>query len=102
MKTIMIVDDEPDVLELAKSCLQSEILDVVTASNSRQALERMDNEQTFDLILVNTPMPCSNKTALFSIQPKSKFEAGDVSNFLEKPFTKEQLLHFVNQKIGSS
>ena len=103
MKTIMIVDDESDILEKVKSCLESDDFDVVTATNSRNALEHMegDKEEDFGLILIDTPMPGSDKSALFSMKPKSKMDAdtGKMDDFLQKPFTKEQLLDFVKRKI---
>ena len=40
----MIVDDEVAVLEKVKTFLESDEVDVVTASNSRQALELMEKE----------------------------------------------------------
>ena len=95
----MIVDDEVAVLEKVKTFLESDEVDVVTASNSRQALELMEKEETFDLILINTPMPCSNKTALFSMKPSSKLTTGETESFLQKPFTKEQLVNFVKERI---
>ena len=99
IKTIMIVDDEVAVLEKVKTFLESDEVDVVTASNSRQALELMEKEETFDLILINTPMPCSNKTALFSMKPNSKLTTDETESFLQKPFTKEQLVNFVKERI---
>jgi len=101
IKTVMIVDDETDVLEKVKSYLENDEMDVVTANNSRQALELMENnrDETFDLILIDTPMPCSDKTALFSMKPKSKLEISETDNFLQKPFTREQLLDFVKEKL---
>ena len=98
----MIVDDEADVLQKAKSFLENDEVDVITVSNSRQALEIMDDEETFDLVLIDTPMPCSDKTALFSMIPKSKLEVSETDNFLQKPFTKDQLVNFVKDRIGLS
>jgi DNA-binding response OmpR family regulator len=102
MKTIMIVDEEPDMLKQLKGFLQTEGVTVVTASNSRQALGNLkeENEETFDLILVNTKMPGSKKTtALFSMKPQMKKQSGGVEDFLQKPFTKDQFLAFVKEKM---
>jgi DNA-binding NtrC family response regulator len=96
----MVVDDEAEVLEKVKSYLQHDEIDVVTADNSRQALELMDAEVTFDLILVDTPMPASDKTAFFSMKPDSRLNVEGTGNFLQKPFTKDQLVDFVKEKIG--
>lgn len=102
MKTIMIVDEELDILNKVKNFLQTEDVEVITASNSRQALGQLkeENEETFDLILVNTRMPGSKKTkALFSVQPSLKKQSSGIENFLQKPFTKEQLVEFVKEKM---
>ena len=100
MKTVMIVDDETNVLETVKSCLESDDFEVVTATNSREALEIMnEEEENFGLILIDTLMPGSNKSALFSMKPRSKMDTSKIEDFLQKPFTKEQLLDFVKRKI---
>jgi DNA-binding NtrC family response regulator len=96
----MIVDDEADIRNNVKSYLKSDDIDVIAANDSRQALELMDREEAFDLILIDTRMPCSDKSALFSMQPKLKFKSGEANNFLQKPFTREQLIDFIKEKIG--
>ena len=95
----MIVDDEVAVLEKVKTFLESNEMDVVVANNSRQALELMEKEETVDLILINTPMPCSDKTALFPMKPNTKLTTGETESFLLKPFTKKQLVNFVKERI---
>jgi CheY-like chemotaxis protein len=98
----MIVDEETDIVKQAIAILEKEDVDVVTATNSRQAISRLieENEETFDLILVNTRMPGSQKTsALFSMKPILKKQPSGIENYLQKPFTKEQLVEFVKEKI---
>jgi DNA-binding NtrC family response regulator len=96
----MIVDDEPDVLNAVKSCLESDDFEVVTATNSREALEIMnEEEENFGLILIDTRIPDSDKSALFSMKPKSEMDTSKLEDFLQKPFTKEQLLDFVKRRI---
>jgi DNA-binding NtrC family response regulator len=104
MKNIMIVDDETDILKAVKSCLEEDDFAVVTASNSREALELMegDKENEFGLILIDTPMPGSEKSALFSMKPESKVDTSRIEDFLQKPFTKEQLLDFVKKRWKNS
>jgi len=98
----MIIDDETDLVKQVKAILEKEDVEIVTAMNSRQGLSRLkdENEETFDLILINTTMPGSQKTtALFSMKPTLKKQPSGIKNFLQKPFTKEQLVEFVKEKI---
>lgn len=103
MKTIMVVDDETNILEEVKSCLEEDDFEVVAVDNSRKALELIekDQEENFGLILIDTSMPDSNAPAFFSMKPKSKsnIDTSKEEDFLQKPFTKEQLLEFVKSKI---
>jgi two-component system alkaline phosphatase synthesis response regulator PhoP len=54
-KTILIVDDEKDIIDLLKYNLQKEGYHVLTAANGKQALDRA--EQRPDLILLDVMMP---------------------------------------------
>ena len=99
IRTIMIVDDETNVIEKVKSFLEDDELDIVTANNSRQALEIIEQGRNFDLILIDTPMPGSDKEALFMMKPDSKLTNSETNTFLEKPFTKDQLVNFLKGKI---
>jgi len=106
MKTIMVVDDESDILEKVKLNLQNDDFEVVTASDSREALELMtgDKEDDIGLILIDTPLPGTTKSAFFSMKPKSKMhiDTTKMDDFLQKPFTKEQLINFVKSKLDST
>jgi len=103
MKTIMIVDDEENILKKMKSFLENDDFEVLTVSNNREALEQIDETKkgNLNLILVNTNRPSDNKPAFFSIKPTSKMniDTDNTEDFLQKPFTKQQLLSFVRNKI---
>ena len=103
MKTIMVVDDEISVLKQVKSCLEEDDFEVITVDNSRKALELIEGEreESFGLILIDTLMPNSKEPAFFSIKPNSKknIDTSKEENFLQKPFTKEQLLNFVKKSL---
>lgn len=103
MKTIMVVDDEENILEEVKKSLEEEDFEVLTVENTRKALEIIDEdkENKIELILIDTKLPDSNVPAFFSINPKLKtnIEIDKEENFLKKPFTKEQLIEFVRKKI---
>ena len=105
MKSIMIIDDEKDLLEEIRTCLKDDEYQIITANNSREAIELMEQEkeEDFGLILINTSMPDSNTPALFSMKPKTKkdIDTSNVEDFLQKPFTKEQLLKFVKTKMSN-
>ncbi len=101
--TIMIIDEETDLLRDIKATLEKEDVVVVTARTSREALEHLsqDSEERFDLILVNTRMPGSLQTsALFCMKPPLKKQPGGIEQFLQKPFTRQELVLFVKEKIG--
>ncbi|MEF8878991.1 MAG: response regulator [Candidatus Thermoplasmatota archaeon] len=103
MKTIMVVDDEVETQEKVKDFLRDYNLNVVTASDSRKALELMDKkENEYGLLLVDTPFPgSSDRSAFISMKPDSNISSviGKEEDFLEKPFTKQQLLDFVKSKM---
>lgn len=99
----MIVDEETDFLREVQSLLEKDEVEVITVRNSREALDRLkeDKEETFDLILVNTRMPGSMITsALFCMKPPLKKLTGGIDNFLQKPFTKQELIEFVKAKMN--
>jgi len=61
MKTVMIVDDENEILERVKSSLENDDIQVETATDSRQAIEKMSGEaeNNYGLILIDTQLPGS-------------------------------------------
>ena len=102
MKTIMIVDDESNILEEISSYLKEDDFKVITTTNSREALEHMrEMKEDVSLILVGTSLPDGDESALFSMKPKSRMnvDTSNVEDFLQKPFTKEQLLDFVKRRV---
>ena len=58
-ETILVVDDDLDILELLKMNLEPEGYDVRTASDGRQAVESA-SESPPDLILLDVMMPHKN------------------------------------------
>jgi len=53
---VLVVDDEPDILELLELTLQRMGFEVERASNVREALQRLDNN-TYNLCLTDMRMP---------------------------------------------
>jgi len=56
VKTVLAVDDEPDVLELIKQVLEDENINVITALNGAEAIEVLESTKP-DLILLDLMMP---------------------------------------------
>ncbi len=54
---ILVVDDEPGLVELAKNELQFHGYQVLTASNGRQALEQLDKNPGISLLFSDVVMP---------------------------------------------
>lgn len=103
MKSIMIVDDEKNILDEVKNILENDDLKVFTAENSKKAFEMMDTQKIddFGLILIDSSLPDSKTPALFSMKPgeKTTIDTTKKEDFLQKPFTKEQLIDFVKKRI---
>ena len=53
---VLVVDDDKDIRELIQLCLESEGLEVVTASDGREALARVEEVRP-DAILLDLMMP---------------------------------------------
>ncbi len=101
MKTIMIVNDETSIIQELKNILKDDQIDIISVENNKKALEIMEKEEDFGLILIDTKLPDSNKPALFSMKPGSRMNIDTTKekDFLQKPFTKDQLIDFIKQKI---
>ena len=55
-KTILVVDDEPDILKLTALRLKISGYDVITATNGQQALDLMRQHKP-DLLLIDSLLP---------------------------------------------
>ena len=117
MAKIIVVDDEPDMVELISDMLTPLGYDIVAAFNGKEALEKLKGEKP-DLILLDIMMPGLNGievkaklsedaatasipviflTVKETIQDKIKgFQLG-VDDYITKPFDSEELL----ARIGS-
>jgi CheY-like chemotaxis protein len=59
MATVMVVDDEPDIVYLVTKMLKKEGHDVIEAYSGKQALEKLKTNRP-DLILLDVMMPGIN------------------------------------------
>ncbi len=114
---ILVVDDDPDILEAVCDILESEGYRVARARNGIEALERIEAERP-DLILLDLMMPVMDGAA-FSRALRARYpgagipvvvitadsnpdRAGEVGadGFLAKPFDIESLLAEVSARAG--
>ncbi len=116
-RTIICVDDEPSVLELAASVLEPEGFRVITASSVAEARELLQTYTDTALVITDLRMPTENGFALLEFMKanlrfqripvivltscsdpryvRKAIESG-AADYLAKPFTSELLLCRVN------
>lgn len=116
----MAVDDEPAILNLLKTQLESQGCEVVDVVDSREAVERLNNEKVDGLLVdvimpyvdgflltrqarlskLNRRVPIVMLTALDDAETMRKgFEAG-ANFFLGKPFTRERVYNLLRATRG--
>ena len=114
---ILIVDDDPIVLDSCRIVLEAEGFDIASVPSADKALETMENDD-FDLLLVDVKMPehdgmylmreIKNKwsqipTIVMSGYPTSETIADGMkmgaAKFIAKPFTPDELLETARQVI---
>jgi two-component system response regulator VicR len=115
-KKILVVDDEPDTVELMKSILKSEGYSVEAAYNGRECLEKVKNVKV-DLVLLDIMMPDMSgwdvfghimkmrtkpKVAFVSIievstERRKALEKQGLTDYIMKPFTKDDIVKKVKK-----
>ena len=119
-RTIMVVDDEQDMVDLIKTTLEAKGFGVQSAYNGQEAFNLL-GEQKPDLIILDILMPMIDGLEVLTrlkgdpdtasipvILLTSKVEYKDVligynmgaNYYITKPFTKGQLLEGINLVLG--
>ena len=118
-KTVMIVDDEPDLLKVMSFGLKMAGYKAITCSNSEQAVELINKEKP-DLVLLDLLMPKMSGEDICKIvksdqklkhipvvfltailcETKEKIESIGADGYLEKPFEPEKLMEKIKELIG--
>ena len=120
--TILIVDDEPDIVNLTDKFLKLGNFNTLTCNNGRDALEIVkEKSDEIALILLDIMMPgTSGYTVLKKIKENDKFKHIQVvlftvksfnediqkgkqlgaDGYLMKPFSGKDLLQFVRDKLS--
>src|SRR5204862_6088497 len=75
--TILVVEDEPDMRDFMRRCLEVEGFDVITAANGLDGLERYkENKDQVQIVVTDLDMPAMNGSDMirhiFDITPAMK------------------------------
>ena len=121
-KEILVIDDNPDIRILVSNILQDQNYKVRTAANYDQAVNEI-NKKLPDLVIIDIKLDKTDKDGidlLKLITKKTKFTqvimiSGHATvqiaveairlgayEFIEKPFSKEKILNYVNRALESS
>ena len=115
MKKIMVVDNEPDIVDLTRTVLELGGYNVVPAHSGEECLKKLEKEKV-DLILLDIMMPGMSGWDVFNRVKKtnpeikvafmSVLEISDkrkkvlldegLSDYIMKPFDKDSLLNSVD------
>ena len=120
-KRVLIVDDEPDIVDLVQKILEKNGCVMCSASNGDEALEKVESEKP-DLILLDVIMPGKTGLEICKIlksQQKTRSipvvmftvlgreidkeyarQAG-ADGFLGKPFNMDDLISEVKKSLGA-
>ncbi len=120
-ESILVADDEPTVLSLARVILKNYGYQVLLATNGREALDVHQQSGPVDLLLTDVVMPAMTGPELAHAIKKEVadlrciFMSGydrehiqkhgvrdDSCDFLRKPFTPEALLKKVRQTLDAN
>lgn len=114
-ETILVVDDEQDLVELIQYSLEAQGYKVITANNGKQALEQLAKEPAIDLLFSDVVMPggingyqlaeqakaqCASLKVLLAsgFTQKVMADNGQASfdaNLLSKPYTQAEVIQQV-------
>jgi DNA-binding response OmpR family regulator len=120
-KTIMIVDDEPHMVELEKAILEADGFKTISAFNGKDALKLLEKSKP-DLVILDMMMPdmsgrevCEKirknprtknlkiifvTVARFSEVGKDQLKNMKVLDYVTKPFDNDEFLNRVKKAVG--
>lgn len=122
-QTILIVDDEPDIVKLTEKFLKLGDFDTITCNNGRDAMEIVkEHYDKIALILLDIMMPgTSGYSVLKEIKTNEKYKKilvilftvksfnEDIQKgkklgadgYLTKPFSGKELLKYIREKLNA-
>ncbi len=116
MKKIMVVDNEPDIVDLTRTVLELGGYEVITAYSGEECLRQLEKEKV-DLVLLDIMMPgmsgwdvfnrISKKSPDIKVAFMSVLEISDkrkqvlleegLADYIMKPFDKDSLLDRIDK-----
>jgi two-component system, OmpR family, alkaline phosphatase synthesis response regulator PhoP len=121
-RTIMVVDDNPDIITIVKTILEGKGYNVLSASSGQELLNLLSNQKP-DLIILDIMMPemdglevlgrlkgITETASIPVILLTAKVQYEDVLGgyklgadyYITKPFTSTQLVNGINLLLGES
>lgn len=119
MGRILIVDDEPDVVDLVKNRLEANKYSVITANDGEEALHKVKTEKP-DLVVLDVSMPVINGyevcarlknesdtshipvlmlTARIKYTDKKIADQCGADGYIPKPYSSDMLLQEINKHL---
>ncbi len=121
MPKVLVVDDEPDTVNMIKSILEMYGLDVDTAHNGKECVKKVEKNNT-DLVLLDIMMPDMSGWEIFKkikksqigkrkmkvifvsvveITPERKISLikEGLFDYINKPFTKDDLMERIGKAV---
>jgi len=118
-KTVLVIDDNDDLLELMRRYLRGNHYEVVTAKTAQQAFERVDDAHPsaiildlmmpdrdgWDLLQYFLHQPATQSTPIIVcsvLRQKELALSLGAAAFIEKPISEQYLIDILTQLIGSA
>jgi DNA-binding response OmpR family regulator len=118
-KLVLTIDDDPEILEILKQCLESEGFQVLAAAGPKQGLEMYETRwQEIGLVLLDYAMPDMTGDLVFECLQRinadvrvilltgcddqvarTMFETG-LRGYIQKPFYIDDLAQRVREELG--
>jgi two-component system cell cycle response regulator len=117
---ILVVDDEPDTLEIVQALLRVEGYEVIVASTGEEGLEKaqqenpevilmdinlpgIDGNEALRQVRKNNPLQCVIMlTAYATVDNAIQALKDGATDFVKKPFENEHLTHIIRQTLEKS
>ncbi|MCP3395229.1 response regulator [Bradyrhizobium sp. CCGB12] len=109
--TVLVVDDDPNVLEVIASMLEDLGCEVLTASSGAEALDMLVEQNAISILITDINMPAMDghelaeratrlRPELKILQLSGRERRLDAYPMIRKPFDKQELARVMQQTTG--